>query len=76
MKVGDIIEIMPVGNLGALTAVKFFNRLIKKTGGLPGVVVEEHGSSVTVLFGENVIVVNKKHARVIDNRAKAAKSVV
>ena len=69
MKVGDIIEIVP-NNLGALTAVKFFNRLFKKTGGMLGVVVADHGNSVSALFGENVIVVSKKHAKVFDNRAK------
>lgn len=70
MKVGDIIEINPTGNIGALTAVKFFNRLIKSTGGMRGVVVADHGSSVAALFGENVIIVSKKHAKVFDNRAK------
>ena len=33
MKVGDIIEIVP-NNLGALTAVKFFNRLFDSGGRL------------------------------------------
>ncbi|MBE90467.1 MAG: hypothetical protein CMM76_13635 [Rhodospirillaceae bacterium] len=76
MKVGDIIEICTTGNLGALTAVKFFNRLIKKTGGLRGVVVADHGNSVSALFGENVIIVSKKHARVLDNRAKEGENRV
>ena len=70
MKVGDIIEVCPPPHIGALTAVKFFNRLRKKTGGMLGVVVADHGNSVSALFGENVIVVSKRHAKVLDNRAK------
>tara|TARA_Y100001970_G_C14248605_1_gene870109 strand:+ start:3720 stop:3950 length:231 start_codon:yes stop_codon:yes gene_type:complete len=70
MKVGDIIEICPPPHLGALTAVKFFNRLRKKTGGMRGVVVGDHGNSVSALFGENVIIVSKNHAKVFDNHAK------
>jgi len=71
MKVGDIIEVCaPKKFPGALTAVKFFNNLCKKTDGMLGVVVADHGSSVSALFGENVIIVNKKWAKVLDNRAK------
>ena len=77
MKVGDIIEIRAPKNFpGALTAVKFFNGLRKKTGGMLGVVVADHGSSVSALFGENVIIVNKTWAKVLDNRAKEGQGVV
>ena len=69
MKVGDLIEVHPP-HVGALTAVKFFNRLLKKTGGLTGVVIADHGNNVSALFGENVVVISKKHAKVLDNRAK------
>lgn len=71
MKVGDIIEVCAPSHFpGALTAVKFFNGLLKKTDGMLGVVVADHGSSVSALFGENVIIVNKQWAKVFDNRAK------
>ena len=70
VEVGDIIEVNPSGNLGALTAVKFFNRLFKQTRGLQGIVIADHGTNVSALFGENVIVVSKKHIVVVDNRAK------
>ena len=76
MKVGDLIEVRPPKPIGALTAVKFFNRLLKKTGGLTGVVIADHGNNVTALFGENVIVVSKKHAKVVDNRANASQNEV
>jgi len=71
MKPGDIIKVVaPKKFPGALTAVKFFNGLRKRTGGMLGVVVADHGSSVSALFGENVIIVNKQWAKVLDNRAK------
>ena len=77
MKVGDIIEISAPSHFpGALTAVKFFNNLRKKTGGMLGVVVADHGSSVSALFGENVVIVNKRWAKVLDNRAKEGHDVV
>ena len=77
MEIGDIIEISaPPHFPGALTAVKFFNNLRKKTGGMLGVVVADHGSSVSALFGENVIIVNKRWAKVLDNRAKEGQDVV
>ncbi len=69
-RVGDLIEVRPQGNLGSLTAVKFFNRLLQRTGGLQGVVIADHGANVSALFGESVVVVSKKHVAVVDNRAK------
>jgi len=77
VKVGDIIEVCaPKKFPGALTAVKFFNGLLKKTDGMLGVVVADHGSSVSALFGENVIIVNKQWAKVLDNRANEGQNVV
>ena len=76
MKVGDLIEVCPPPDLGALTAVKFFNRLLTKTGGLPGVVIVDHGKWVTALFGEEVVDVSKRHAKVLDNRANASQNEV
>ncbi len=72
MKPGDLIEICsqkirPPG--GALTAVKFFERLKRKTHGLRGIVICDNGTTVSALFGEDVIVISKKHAKVVDNRA-------
>lgn len=73
MKLGDLIEISVPNHLpGALTAVNFFGRLKKRTGNMKGVIVADHGNSVSALFGENVIVVSKKHVRVLDNRAKGS----
>lgn len=68
MKIGDMVEVrIPEVFPGALTAVKFFNRLIDKTGKAPGIIVEDHGATVSVLFGENVHIVSKRHVRIIDH---------
>ena len=77
MKVGELIEVhIPHCLPGALTAVKFYKRLQTKTGGLVGMVIADHGNTVTALFGENVIVISKKHAKVVDNRANASQNEV
>ncbi len=76
MKVGDLIEVCPPPDIGALTAVKFFNKLLKQTGGLTGVVITDHGYYVSAMFGEKVIDVSKKHAKVVDNRANASQNEV
>ena len=71
MRAGDIIEICPPEPFfGALPAVKFFTKLKQKTAGLPGIVITIRGETVSALFGENVVTLHKKHAKVLDNRAK------
>ncbi len=68
MKVGDIVEIhIPVKIPGALTAAKFFGRLKSKTKDLPGIIVEDHGSSASVLFGETIHVISKRHIKVVND---------
>ena len=77
MKVGDLIELnIPKHIPGALTAINFFGRLSKQTQGLKGMVVADHGSSVSALFGEAVVVVNKKFVIVVDNRANSSENRV
>lgn len=76
MKIGDLIEVYPPQPIGALTAVKFYVRLLEKTGGITGVVIADHGSNVSALFGETVVVINKKHAKVVDNRANTSQNEV
>tara|TARA_B100001250_G_scaffold317101_1_gene279545 strand:- start:479 stop:700 length:222 start_codon:yes stop_codon:yes gene_type:complete len=71
MKPGDLVEIYVPSHLpGALTAIKFFANLKKQAGDMCGIVVADHGNSISVLFGENVIVVSKKHARISGQSCK------
>ena len=77
MKVGDLIQInIPQHLPGALTAVKFFGRLSKRTQGLNGIVIADHGNSISALFGDEILVVAKKHAKVVDNRANTSQNEV
>ena len=68
MKVGDIVEVhIPIRIPGALTAAKFYTRLKQKTQDLPGIIIEDHGNSVSVLFGKELHIITKKHLRRVDN---------
>ena len=67
MKVGDLVEFKPAGklNIGTLVAIKYFERIKKQTGGLSGVILEDHGSNCSVLFGEKILIINKNHLKLI-----------
>ena len=63
MKPGDLVVFQPQGkfSLGALTAVKYFQRIKNYTEGKPGVIIADHGNTFSVLFGEKILVINKNH---------------
>lgn len=68
MKIGDLVLFKPQGGMsvGALTAVKFYERIRKQTGGLSGIIVSDNGDSCVVAFGEKSLVINKHHLEVIN----------
>ncbi len=68
MKVGDLVIFKPDKKLvtGTLTAVKYYERMRKLTEGLSGIVVHDHGTSVQVMFGNKLILLNKSHVEVIN----------
>tara|TARA_Y100000593_G_scaffold9474_2_gene17245 strand:+ start:265 stop:477 length:213 start_codon:yes stop_codon:yes gene_type:complete len=67
MKVGDLVKFNPRENgRGALTAVKFFERLRKQTGDLPGIIVHDHGDNVHVAFGEKLVLINKNYLEIVN----------
>ena len=63
MNPGDLVIFRPNRKLavGALTAVKYFQRMLNYTEGKPGVILDDHGSSFSVLFGEKILIINKSH---------------
>ena len=68
MKPGDLVEFRPEGGIvpGALTAIKYFERMKRYSGGKPGIILTVHESTCSVLFGENIMVINKHHLGVIN----------
>ena len=66
MKIGDLVKFSPKNTAGALTAVKYFERMRKQTGDLPGIIVHDHGTNVHVAFGEKLILINKKYLEKIN----------
>ena len=67
MKVGDLVRFNPKENgRGALTAVKYFERLRQQTGDLPGIIVHDHGDNVHVAFGEKLVLIRKSYLEKID----------
>ena len=69
MKPGDLVIFSPTGKLvkGTLTAVKYAERMKKVTAGHTGVVIETHGTSCVVMFGQNVIVLHESFLGVIND---------
>ena len=68
MKIGDLVEFRPQGGLsvGALTAVKYFERMRRYSEGKPGIILHVHETTCLVLFGDKTMVVNKHHLGLID----------
>tara|TARA_Y100001973_G_C5198636_1_gene336039 strand:+ start:2577 stop:2798 length:222 start_codon:yes stop_codon:yes gene_type:complete len=73
MKIGDLVYFKPNGGFpkgGSLTAVKYFERMKRYSGGLPGIIIEDHGSNFSVIFGERIMVVNKNHLSKVNETKK------
>jgi len=66
MKVGDLVRFNPKNAAGALTAIRYFERIRKQTQDLPGIVVHDHGTNAHVAFGETLILINKKYLEIIN----------
>jgi hypothetical protein len=68
MKIGDLVLFKPEGGLavGALTAIKYYERIRQQSNGLSGIIVSDNGDSCVVAFGEKNIVINKHHLEVIN----------
>ena len=66
MKVGDLVKFKPKEVAGALTALKYFERMRKQTKELPGIIIHDHGSNVHVVFGETLILIKKKYLEIVN----------
>ncbi len=66
MKVGDLVQVKSKSLPGTLTAVKYFQRIYNRTGDMPGVIIQDHGKNVQVVFGNTIIVLNKVYLEVIN----------
>ena len=66
MKVGDLVVFKPKEVVGALTALKYAERMRKQTKEIPGIIVHDHGTNVQVAFGETLILINKKYLEIVN----------
>ena len=68
MKIGDLVyfKIRSTNCPGALTAVKYYERIKKLTDNRPGVILSIHGDNYNVAFGIDRIVLNRLFLEVID----------
>ena len=71
MKVGDLVLFGPKPppgmRAGSLTAAKYFARTQQRINGRVGVIVTDLGDNCAVMFGEDIIIINKNFLEVIDN---------
>ena len=61
MKVGDLVyfKITSTNCPGALTAVKYYERIKKLTDDRAGVILSIHGDNYYVAFGSDTVILNK-----------------
>ena len=65
MTKGDLVIFSPKKVPGALTAVKYINRINKEINKVPGVILEVHNTNCKVAFGQKILVINKDFLEVI-----------
>jgi hypothetical protein len=67
LKIGDLVIFSPHLPIpGALTAVKYFERLRKKIGDNPGVIVSQSGDNFCVAFGEMTMVIHRQFLKLVE----------
>ena len=66
IKIGDLVVFYISKKIGgSLTAVKYFERIRKRIMGRHGIVVADHGKNMSVIFGNDIIILSKNHIKVI-----------
>ena len=65
MKIGDLVIFNPKTIPGALTAVKYINRIHGEIKGTPGLILLVNENNCQVNFGGKVLVINKKFLEVL-----------
>ena len=67
MRVGDLVRFNPGKNAsyGALTAVKYFQRLKNMVNDRIGIIASISGKNCCILFGDETIVLNKEYIEVV-----------
>jgi hypothetical protein len=69
MKVGDLVWYSPGRYChphNTLTAAKYFERVKKRCGKKPGVILSLHGDNCKVMFGSDVMMLHKEFLEAID----------
>ena len=65
MKAGDLVAFRPKPFPGALTAIKYFERIKKRIAGRHGIIVSKHGDNYKVMFGSSIVILNEDYLEVI-----------
>ena len=69
INIGDLVKFSPRKvSTGALTAIKYITRMESKINGQIGVVIENHGTNVSVTFGDKILIMNKQHLEVVNEK--------
>jgi len=66
IKIGDLVRLKrTLQTVGALTAIKYMERLKRQTLDRAGIVVADHGKQVSVLFDSKKLVIHKQHLEIV-----------
>lgn len=66
IEIGSLVKFNPTSVVGALTAVKYYQRIKNQVGSTVGVIVAESGSNCSVAFGHKILVLNKEHLEIVN----------
>ena len=66
IEVGNLVRFNPLVVPGALTAVKYYQRIKGQIGTTVGVVVSDSGHNCSVIFGQKILTINKEHLELVN----------
>jgi len=69
VKIGDLVLWSPWKKHpypGALSAIKYYERIRKRCGEKPGVILSVHEDNCQVIFNTDIIIIHKDFLEVID----------
>ncbi len=65
VKKGDLVVFSPKPFPGALTAIKYFERIKKRIAGRHGIIISKHGDNYKVMFGGSIVILNEDYLEVV-----------
>lgn len=73
VKTGDLVRFSPDTSWGTtLTAIKYYERINKRIGGITGIVVSINSNNATVAFNNDIIILHISYLTIISEGGENA----